>query len=342
MQLGRAYDKAGKTADALRAFTRIGDEFPDSPYAGDAKSGSRSPEGPRWRGLSCAVSHGIVGRRRHGAADSTRGPSRKCRLPGSATPQVLGRRAPDARAFSVVLADDPVSSGRRLLAGLARFDLDPIVAHAVSAADAMALLGVAPCDLLVVGALHPDHLAERLLERVGHDGAAPPLVVRRARRHADQRRRGAAGLARRGLGLRRRRGRHALRGGGRARARSRQHPALRSCPRTPASCRRGAPAIRSGCRACRRWRRSAGSPAASRTTSTTSSRRSAATRELLQESLSSRRSAPRDRRRDPARRRSRRGADAAAAGVQPAAGDAAARARSERGGRHRREPAARA
>jgi two-component system cell cycle sensor histidine kinase/response regulator CckA len=81
------------------------------------------------------------------------------------------------RAFSVVLADDPVSSGRRLLAGLTRFDLDPSIAHAVSAADAMALLGVAPCDLLVVGALHPDHLAERLLERVGHDGAAPPLVV---------------------------------------------------------------------------------------------------------------------------------------------------------------------
>ena len=81
------------------------------------------------------------------------------------------------REFSVVLADDPVSSGRRLLAGLTRFDLDPIIAHAVSAADAMALLGVAPCDLLVVGALHPDHLADRLLERVGHDAAAPPLVV---------------------------------------------------------------------------------------------------------------------------------------------------------------------
>jgi predicted negative regulator of RcsB-dependent stress response len=38
MQLGRAYDKAGKTADAIRAFTRIGDEFPDSPYAGDART----------------------------------------------------------------------------------------------------------------------------------------------------------------------------------------------------------------------------------------------------------------------------------------------------------------
>ncbi len=81
------------------------------------------------------------------------------------------------RHFSVVLVDDPVASGRRLLAGLTRFDLEPLVAHAVSEADAMALLGVAPCDLLVVAALHPDHLADRLLERVGHDRAAPPLVV---------------------------------------------------------------------------------------------------------------------------------------------------------------------
>ncbi len=38
MQLGRAYDKAGKPADAIRAYTRIGDEFPESPYAGDART----------------------------------------------------------------------------------------------------------------------------------------------------------------------------------------------------------------------------------------------------------------------------------------------------------------
>jgi predicted negative regulator of RcsB-dependent stress response len=38
MQLGRAYDKAGKTADALRTFTRIGAEFPESPYAADARA----------------------------------------------------------------------------------------------------------------------------------------------------------------------------------------------------------------------------------------------------------------------------------------------------------------
>jgi predicted negative regulator of RcsB-dependent stress response len=38
MQLGRAYAKAGKTADAIRTFSRISDEFPDSPYAGDART----------------------------------------------------------------------------------------------------------------------------------------------------------------------------------------------------------------------------------------------------------------------------------------------------------------
>jgi predicted negative regulator of RcsB-dependent stress response len=38
MQLGRAYEKAGKTADAVRTFTRIGEEFPDSPYAGEART----------------------------------------------------------------------------------------------------------------------------------------------------------------------------------------------------------------------------------------------------------------------------------------------------------------
>lgn len=38
MQLGRAYLKAGKTADASRAFTRVLDEFPQSLYADDAKT----------------------------------------------------------------------------------------------------------------------------------------------------------------------------------------------------------------------------------------------------------------------------------------------------------------
>jgi TolA-binding protein len=37
MQLGRAYDAAGKTADARQTFKRIVDEFPMSPYAADAK-----------------------------------------------------------------------------------------------------------------------------------------------------------------------------------------------------------------------------------------------------------------------------------------------------------------
>jgi predicted negative regulator of RcsB-dependent stress response len=38
MQLGRAYEKAGKKPDAIRTFTRIGDEFPESPYAADARA----------------------------------------------------------------------------------------------------------------------------------------------------------------------------------------------------------------------------------------------------------------------------------------------------------------
>jgi hypothetical protein len=38
MQLGRAYEKSGKKADAVRTFTRIGDEFPGSPYVADARA----------------------------------------------------------------------------------------------------------------------------------------------------------------------------------------------------------------------------------------------------------------------------------------------------------------
>jgi TolA-binding protein len=37
MQLGRAYEAAGKAADARQAFKRIVDEFPQSPYSADAK-----------------------------------------------------------------------------------------------------------------------------------------------------------------------------------------------------------------------------------------------------------------------------------------------------------------
>ena len=37
MQLGRAYARAGRTDDAVRSFTRVVDEFPQSPYAADAR-----------------------------------------------------------------------------------------------------------------------------------------------------------------------------------------------------------------------------------------------------------------------------------------------------------------
>ena len=37
MQLGRAYVAAGKTAEAKQTFTRVVDEFPDSPYSAEAR-----------------------------------------------------------------------------------------------------------------------------------------------------------------------------------------------------------------------------------------------------------------------------------------------------------------
>jgi TolA-binding protein len=37
MHLGRAYARAGKKDDAVRSFTRVVDEFPQSPYAADAR-----------------------------------------------------------------------------------------------------------------------------------------------------------------------------------------------------------------------------------------------------------------------------------------------------------------
>jgi TolA-binding protein len=37
LQLGRAYARAGKKEDAVRAFTRVVDEFPQSAYAADAR-----------------------------------------------------------------------------------------------------------------------------------------------------------------------------------------------------------------------------------------------------------------------------------------------------------------
>jgi outer membrane protein assembly factor BamD (BamD/ComL family) len=37
MQLGLAYRDSGKTADAQQTFTRIVEEFPDSPFSLDAK-----------------------------------------------------------------------------------------------------------------------------------------------------------------------------------------------------------------------------------------------------------------------------------------------------------------
>src|SRR5437763_12197417 len=37
MQLGRAYLNAGKRADAQQTFTRLVEEYPESPFTGDAR-----------------------------------------------------------------------------------------------------------------------------------------------------------------------------------------------------------------------------------------------------------------------------------------------------------------
>jgi outer membrane protein assembly factor BamD (BamD/ComL family) len=37
MQLGRAYLDAGKRAEAQQTFNRIVEEFPESPFSGDAR-----------------------------------------------------------------------------------------------------------------------------------------------------------------------------------------------------------------------------------------------------------------------------------------------------------------
>ena len=37
MELGRTYLEAGKPADARQTFTRLVDEYPESPFSGDAK-----------------------------------------------------------------------------------------------------------------------------------------------------------------------------------------------------------------------------------------------------------------------------------------------------------------
>ena len=202
----------------------------------------------------------------------------------------------------------------------------------------MALLGVAPCDLLVVGALHPDHLADRLLERVGHDGAAPPLVVvvpgdtpsnavevLEALRGGAWDYVGAEDITRFAATVERALDRVSSRRGlvedtGELQAlRARDQIRLQGMQKMEAVGRLAggiAHDFNNIVQAIGGYS------------------------ELLQEGLSPEDPRRATVRRDPARRRPRGGAHPATAGVQPAAGDAAARARSQRSGRHRREPAA--
>ena len=50
LRLARTYLDAGKTADAEKAFTRLVDEFPDSPFAADARRGLEEIKKPKRRG----------------------------------------------------------------------------------------------------------------------------------------------------------------------------------------------------------------------------------------------------------------------------------------------------
>ena len=44
MQLGATYLEAGKRADAQQTFNRLVEEFPESPFTGDAQARARSAE----------------------------------------------------------------------------------------------------------------------------------------------------------------------------------------------------------------------------------------------------------------------------------------------------------
>ncbi|MGE3843961.1 MAG: tetratricopeptide repeat protein [Vicinamibacterales bacterium] len=46
MQLGRAYELAGKRAEAMQAYQRVVDEFPDSAYVGDARKAADGLKAP--------------------------------------------------------------------------------------------------------------------------------------------------------------------------------------------------------------------------------------------------------------------------------------------------------
>jgi TolA-binding protein len=42
MQLGKVYLEAGKRADAQQTFTRLVEEYPESPFSGDARKALES------------------------------------------------------------------------------------------------------------------------------------------------------------------------------------------------------------------------------------------------------------------------------------------------------------
>lgn len=81
------------------------------------------------------------------------------------------------RPIKVLLADDPLGSAHTLLRSLDDHGISPAVQEVRTIADLSASLASAPCDLIVVSVLHPDQLADRLLEWLGPDPSAPPIIV---------------------------------------------------------------------------------------------------------------------------------------------------------------------
>ena len=56
MQLGRTYLDAGKRADAQQTFNKLVEEYPESPFSGDAKLGSGGQSMEETRGILNAAS----------------------------------------------------------------------------------------------------------------------------------------------------------------------------------------------------------------------------------------------------------------------------------------------
>ena len=168
MQLGDAYRRAGRTPEAIRAYTRVVDEFPESAYVSDARPKSTSSR-PNASAAAPAEQSPPRLRRRRSRRDSR--PS--WRMPIDLRMRLPSRRPalelPSmTRPLRIVVVDDPLATahtlGRRarpprLRAGRPR-------GATLSRRWSTLPRREEPWDLLVVSALHPDGLADHALDWV--------------------------------------------------------------------------------------------------------------------------------------------------------------------------------